>query len=112
MLSKKNRLPLRSELQRIKKEGEIFHFSFFSLLIAKNGDGLNRFGFIVSKKIHKKAVIRNRIKRLLREATQSQLAKMKPGFDVVFLIKRKILWQDFPVVSQAVEQALKEGGLL
>jgi len=112
MLPKENRLPLRKELHRIQKEGKIFHFLFFSLLIAENNLSISRFGFIVSKKIHKRAVKRNRVKRLLRASVYSFLAKLKPGFDAVFLTRKKILTEDFQAVSAVVKEAFEKTGLL
>lgn len=112
MLPRENRLPLRKELQRIQKEGKIFHFPLFSLLVAKNGLGASRFGFIVSNKIHKRATKRNRVKRLLREGVRLQISKVRPGYDFVFLAKKRILGQDFLTVSEAVQKAFKKAGLL
>ncbi len=112
MLSRKNRLPLRTELHRIQKEGKIYHSPFFGLLIAENQLDVARFGLIVSKKIHKKAVKRNRVKRLLRESVRLLLPKLKPGFDVVFLTKRKVLGEDFQAVSSAVKKAFEKAGIL
>lgn len=112
MLPKQYRLPLRTELHRVQKEGEVFHFPYFGLLIAKNDLNLSRFAFIISKKIHKRATKRNRIKRLLRESVQLFLARIKPGFDAVFLVKKRILAKDFQTLQSAVEKSFKKTGLL
>ena len=50
----------------------------------------SRFGFIVSTKISKKAIVRNRIKRVMAEIVRSSLNKLKNGYDVVFLIKPSV----------------------
>lgn len=112
MLPKEHRLPLRFELHRVQKEGKPYQFSLFGLLVTKSDSPISRFAFIVSKKIHKKATKRNRIKRLLREAVRSFLPKIKPGFDVVFLVKKGILEKDFKTVQSAVEKSFKKAGLL
>lgn len=112
MLPKKYRLPLRTELHRLQKEGRLYHFPFFGLLAGKNNLPVSRFAFIVSKKIHKKAVRRNRIKRLLREAARELLPQIKPGFDVVFLTKKNIIDQDLSSLLAAMKIALQKAGLL
>lgn len=112
MLPKKYRLPLRYELHRIQKEGEVYQFPLFALLVAKSNLNFSRFAFIVSNKIHKKANKRNRIKRLLRESVRSFLPKVKPGFDLVFLAKKRILGEDFQTIQSAVEKSFKKTGLL
>jgi len=82
-----------------KKEGKIYHSPFFGLLVNKRSEIKDqrlesRFGLIVSKKVHKRAVKRNRVKRLLRESVRLLLPKVKPGFDAVFLTKKKILEEE------------------
>lgn len=112
MLPKKNRLFLRKELHRIQKEGKVYQFPFFGLLVAKSDSPISRFAFIVSNKIHKRATKRNRIKRLLRESVRSLLPKINPGFEVVFLTKKGILGKDFQGVKSAVEKSFRTIGLL
>ena len=43
-----------------------------------------RIGFVVSKRISKRAVERNHLKRLLGEAVRAYLPGLSPGMDVVF----------------------------
>jgi len=112
VLPKKYRLPLRTELHRVQKEGKIYHFPYFSLLLAKNNLNLSRFAFIVSNKIHKRATKRNRIKRLLRESIRLLLPKIKPGFEAVFLTKKRILGKDFQIIQSEVKKSFKKVGLL
>lgn len=45
-----------------------------------NPDKQTKFAFVVSKKIHKRAVVRNRIKRLMRESIRLQLKENKIDF--------------------------------
>lgn len=112
MLPPKYRLPLRDELHQIQKNGEVYQFPLFGLLVGKKKLSLSRFGFIVSNKIHKRATKRNKIKRLLRESVQKLLPKIKPGFAVVFLVKKGILDKDFKAIQLAVKTAFKKTGLL
>lgn len=44
-----------------------------------------RFGIVVSKQVAAKAVDRNRIKRLLREAVKSCAAQVREGHDIVLV---------------------------
>lgn len=112
MLPQKHRLFLRKELHRIQKEGKVYQFTFFGLLMVKSDSPISRFAFIVSNKIHKRATKRNRIKRLLRESIRSLLPKINPGFEVVFLTKKGILGKDFQTVQSAVRSSFKKIGLL
>ena len=49
----------------------------------------NRFGIIVSKRIDKRAVGRNRIKRVLSACLFEIQEKLLPGHDILFIIKKE-----------------------
>ena len=49
------------------------------------------FAFLVSKKLDKRAVVRNKIKRRLSEAVRSLLPQVKAGQAVIILAKKEIL---------------------
>ncbi len=115
MLPKDYRFPLRTDFTRAKKEGKIFQDKFFGVIVsgqpssaAKN----SRFAFIVSKKISKKAVQRNRIRRILSEQITVFLPKIKPGFDNVFLVKKDILGKTSAVVGKEVKEMLIKADML
>ena len=112
MLPKEYRLPLRTELHRVQKAGKVYHFPYFGFLVAKSDLPVSRFAFIVSEKIHKRATKRNRVKRLLRESVKSLLSKTEPGFDVVFLAKKRISDQDYSLISAAVKKAFEKTKIL
>ena len=62
MLKKKYRLLKETKFNK----GDLYTSPFFVLRLAKNEKSFNRFGFVVSKKIDKRATARNRIKRQIR----------------------------------------------
>ena len=109
MLPKINRLPLRTELKKIKLEGRLIQGKYFSLLIRKRHDlQPSRFAFIVSKKVHLKSSQRNRVRRLLSEATKNILPKIELNLDGVFLVRPAIIGKQLPEINQAIEQILNE----
>ncbi len=78
----------------------------------KNDLEYPRFGFVVSLKVSKKAVIRNKVKRRLREAIRYNLDKIKNGYDVVFFTRKGIEEIDFQGIKQGVEHLLKQAGMI
>ncbi len=92
MLPKLYRLPLKTELKRLKKEGRLFQAKFFGLLLLKSDSLKNpsRFAVIVSNKVEKKAVGRNKIRRLIYESLWSLSPQIKKGAEGVFLVKKTI----------------------
>ena len=113
MLAKKNRLTGSKDFKAVEKDGKVFQFSTFGLVILDRKDNSpSRFGFIVSTKIAKDAVDRNRIKRVLSETIRTSMVDLKDGLDVVFLAKTSILKFPTDKVMKEVKIAIKESGLL
>lgn len=86
MLKRKNRLPSQVKLTRAKTT----HSPFFILKAALNDLEYNRATIIVGKKIDKRAVTRNKIKRRIRACLESLILAMKPGKDILILTKPSI----------------------
>jgi ribonuclease P protein component len=90
MLNSKYRLKKKINFARIEIDGAMHQSKSFGMGIYDRKDGEeSRFGFIISTKISKKAVVRNRIKRIMSEVIRINLNKLKNGYDVLFLIKHQ-----------------------
>jgi ribonuclease P protein component len=70
---------------------------------------LSRYGISVSKRVGN-AVIRNRIKRLLREILR--IAPVRPGWDIIFIARPKAASTDYASLKQAVEGLLSRAHLI
>ena len=112
MLKKEFRLRKQRDFENVFKKGFYFSDDFLLLKIVKNNLPVSRFGFIVSKKISKKAVERNRVKRLLRESIRSMQKDIRIGFDAVFISKTGIVGKEFKEVNKSVGELLKKSGLI
>ncbi len=112
MLKKEFRIRKQKEFDRIFKKGAYFSERFLALKTVENNLEISKFGFIVSNKISKKAVERNRIKRLLREVVRLKYNEIKPGFDAIFIFRGKEVKKSFDEVDTVVENLLKRSGLL
>lgn len=105
MLKKKNRLSKRSELEEIKKDGNFLGFShFFGILVLDKQDEKLKFGTIISKKISKKAVERNKIKRRLMEVLGKNIEKFGVGRRILFLAKKEVL----EIKPDGIEKEIKK----
>ena len=112
MLAKKFRLTGREEFARVQKEGKVYQSSNFGISIVKRNDkNPSRFAFIVSTKIAKDAVDRNRFKRAMSESVRTSSIDLNPGFDAVFLAKTSITRVPTSEVMKEVRLSLKDCGL-
>ncbi len=111
MLPSINRIKKKKDFEAIFKKSKSFKNDIFILKVAKNTLGLNRFGFIVSLKISKKATIRNKIRRRLAEAFMAKGKNIKPGTDLVLIALPGIKEKDFSAITGAVKDALVGAGL-
>ena len=107
MLSKANRLSLRTEFRRVKSTGKFFPSRSFSLILNRaDTDTPPRFGFVVSKKVAAKAVARNRTRRKLVEALRPHLAKLPSGIEGIFLAKPAASEKSVAELSEEIKVVL------
>lgn len=87
MLPIKHRLKKREDFAQIFAKGAYAGGDCFSIKYAKNSLEVSRIGFPVGKNYSKKAVVRNRTRRILQAVCEKYLDILKPGFDIIILIK-------------------------
>ena len=99
------------QFQLVRREGRSWAHPFLVLCALPNDLEHNRFGFSASHWVGN-AVVRNRAKRLMREATRLRQGDIKEGWDLVFIARNPIREASFKQVDQAVRQLLRRAGLL
>ncbi len=88
----------------------VFQSSLFSFRFQENAEGL-RSSVVVSKKIDKRAVVRNRIKRQLNEMLKKNIDATVP-FDLVIYVRKEIATADSSRIQEELLQSLKKTNLL
>jgi ribonuclease P protein component len=102
MLVSKNRLRKKSDIDNVFKKGKTVTGDFIFLRAVKNNLDINRFAFVVSAKISKRAVVRNKIKRQLREIIKKNILKTKQGIDFVLIVKPQIINRKFEDIEKEI----------
>ena len=95
----------KKEFEAVFRKGKTKAGKLVFLKILKNNQDDNHFGVVVSKKISKKAVNRNKIKRRLREIIRQ--AHIKPGLNIIIIAKPEIIDKNYQDIKNELEDLFK-----
>ena len=85
--------------------------SYMVLYARRNRTSSNRVGITVSKKLGH-AVVRNRVRRRLREAYRLNEAQFQPGWDIVVVGRSRALDGNFADICKCYLSLAKKAGIL
>ena len=100
VMRREERLTRSSDFARVHGGGKSWANSLLVMRAIPSGREENRVGFSVSKRVGN-AVVRNRVKRILREAVRSRT--WEAGWDVVFIARAGTATSSFHEIGQAVD---------
>ena len=114
-LPKAHRLRNRKDYRAVYEQGfrrYSPHLTLIALSNKKNQDSASlpatMFGISISKKVSKKAVVRNRIKRQIKGAIRTCLRSVNPGWKVVIVVKPKAIECKYEHFLRELEELLKQ----
>jgi len=110
-VQRRYRLRHSVQFQRVRREGQAWPHPLLVFCAAANDLPYSRFGIVASKHIGN-AVVRNRVKRLLREAIRVRRAKVAPGWDVVLVARTLIVEAVLRRIGEALDSLLQQAGLI
>ncbi|PJF40640.1 MAG: ribonuclease P protein component [Chloroflexi bacterium] len=110
-MQRKFRIHTSNQFQRVRHEGRSYHHDLMVLLVAPNRLPFNRFGIITSRRVGK-AVQRNRVRRLLREALRRLMIDMPSGYDIVVVAKSALVGQEFNTIVEVLRLLFRRAGLV
>ena len=70
-----------------------------------------RFGFAIGRRVGG-AVVRNRVRRRIREALRVMAPSFQPGWDVLIIARPKLVGADHDALVGALRRVLRSGGVL
>jgi ribonuclease P protein component len=112
MLPKANRLRRRKDIQTLFSKGESVFDDVCGLKYRRNQRNETRVAVIVGKRISKKAVVRNRIRRRIREIIRHNLDDLVKGYDVALLVQGRAVDMSSDELRSHVLRVLKKADLL
>lgn len=109
MLNKKYRFHSRGGVRFTYQKGKTIRTPKMSLVFNKNSRGHQRFAVVISKKVIKSAVGRNRVRRRVYEAIRMNLPYFKDNMDCIFVIYSKDIKEiDFDKLIAIVRDLLTQ----
>ena len=104
MLNRRNRIGDSGTIERLAKAGSVFKSDFLLFRYVKMDEVSSRFAVNVSKKIDKRAVVRNRLRRQVSEALRINMALLPEGYRVLVSARPSAALRtpSFQALNQAV----------
>jgi len=108
---KSSRLLRKADFNRVYESGSRVPSQWFSLVFAARPDGPGgpRVGFSIPRAVGN-AVVRNRIRRRMREAIRLELPGFQAPVDMVFHPRRNVLTAGFPALREEVRKVFRRCG--
>ncbi len=110
-MERKYRLTRAGDIKRVRLNGRSIAHPLLVLYALSNGLEVYRIGVAAGKSLGG-AVQRNRAKRLIRAAFQTQLENLQPGWDLLVLARRPLASATFQQTRQALDALLLRAKLI
>ena len=110
-MNSRDTLKKNSDFHRLYARGKSAVSPYLVVYCRKNRGGVSRFGYTVSARLCH-AVVRNRIRRRLREIVRLNRARLVPGYDVVIVARSKAVDCEYRRLEEAFLRACKKLGML
>ena len=108
---KLGRISRQKDFDRIWRQGKTWRNKFFVLRLLMNDLPHVRLAVVVSNKISRKAVVRNRLRRQTKEILRQALSDSAKGCDLVFIGQPSLVGGDFLEIKEAAVDLLKKSNV-
>jgi len=103
MLANSGRLKKNKEFDLVFKEGRAVYGEFLGIKSRKNNLDINRFGVLLSTKVSKLAVERNKYKRRIKAIISQENLNIKTGHDCVIIVLPAIINREYSEIKTEIK---------
>lgn len=109
-MKRRDRLHGRERFDQVRRQGKCWTHRLIVLCALPNELPSSRFGFSASKRVGG-AVVRNRVRRRLKEIVRLRLPMIAAGWDVVLIARPPIAQADYRQIESALDRLLRQANL-
>jgi len=110
-VKREQRLRNEAEIALAREQGRNYSNRYVAMYMRPNQQEQSRIGVAAGKRLGK-AHLRNRAKRLLREAVNRRLPQLKPGVDILLVARPACVGSGLAEIVTAVDDLLLKGKLI
>lgn len=108
---KPGRLKKNREFKYVYSNGRVFSNNLLVMYIVYNNEDFNKVGFSVSKKVGK-SVIRNKVRRRIKECYRLNSSLIKRGYNIIFVSRVKAKEATYHELEKAMISLFKKAQIL
>lgn len=108
MLKRVFRLTDNKDFQTVYRRGRFVASLLFSVNVLPNRFGFTKIGIVANKKVAKKAVNRNAVKRQVREIVRGLLPQLKKDQSIVVTVRQPALAADYSTMAKELTTSFKK----
>jgi len=97
------------DFKALQERGTFRSHPLLATRVLRTDTGPTRFGLATGRALGP-AVVRNRVRRRLREALRQM--ELRPGWDILVIARPAIVGAEYGAVSQALRRLLTRGGVV
>ncbi len=112
MLAKPNRLTKDKEIKDLIKTGKSLFLPAFVIKYKHNNLNNIKIGIIVSTKVDKRAVVRNKIKRQIRAIIRKNISDIEHGHSLLIIVKKQALGLEYKKIEKTLVTGLVKINIL
>jgi ribonuclease P protein component len=112
MFPTEHRLRHEKDIKALFAKSKSVFGLYVGMRFRKNTQEHTRIAVVCGTKVHKSAVVRNRLKRQVRAIVHERLTKIPPGYDILFFLRKEALDANFDQLKEQIETSLKKAKLV
>src|SRR4030043_184121 len=102
----------KKDFEKVAKTGRPFFARELGFKLIKNNLTYNRYGIVVNLKVDKRAIVRNKIRRQLREIIRLNNENFKQSYDLMILTRESVKELKYKEIEEKLLKLFEKAKIL